>query len=52
MRTDVSSEMKQPVMHIFTVLLTYDIDRKVCKCVFELEDTFLLFKLAPRDMIA
>ena len=52
MRTDVSSVMKQPVLHIFTVLLTYDIDRKVCKCAFELEDTFLLSKLAPSDTIA
>ena len=31
---------------------TYDIDRKVRKCALELEDTFLLSKLAPGDMIS
>lgn len=31
---------------------TYDIDRKVRKCALELEDTSLLSKLAPGDMIA
>ena len=31
---------------------TYDIDRKVCRCALELEDTSLLAKLAPGDMIA
>ncbi len=31
---------------------TYDIDRKVRKCALELEDSLLLSKLAPGDMIA
>ena len=31
---------------------TYDIDKKVCQCAFELEDTALLAKLAPGDIIA
>ena len=31
---------------------TYDIDKKVRQCVLELEDTALLAKLAPGDMIA
>ena len=31
---------------------TYDIDRKVRKCALELEDTALLAKLSPGDMIA
>ena len=31
---------------------TYDIDRKVCKCALELEDSLLQSKLAPGDMIA
>ena len=31
---------------------TYDIDRKVRRCALELEDTSLLAKLAPGDMIA
>ena len=31
---------------------TYDIDRKVCKYALVLEDTSLLAKLAPGDMIA
>ena len=31
---------------------TYDIDMKVRKCAMELEDTTLLAKLAPGDMIA
>jgi len=51
MRTDVSSVMKLLVLHVFIVLPTMTLTR-VRKCALELEDTSLLSKLAPGDMIA